>query len=144
MKKIFAILLSLLMVMSVCMAVSASEAVPFDSSWEISVTSQTGTSIKNAFDGDLSTNWHTNYKAEGSKILSHDECPHVITINFGKDTEISGWRYTPRKDNETGTVLLNGLEWTARSKENVVIEAGARVKVCAVDGVKVIVEQVEE
>ncbi|MBP3617398.1 MAG: NfeD family protein [Lachnospiraceae bacterium] len=46
--------------------------------------------------------------------------------------------------NETGTVLLNGLEWTARSKENVVIEAGARVKVCAVDGVKVIVEQVEE
>ena len=46
--------------------------------------------------------------------------------------------------NETGTVLLNGLEWTARSKENVVIEAGARVKVCAVDGVKVIVEQVAE
>ena len=99
MKKIFAILLSLLMVMSMCMAVSASEAVPFDSSWEISVTSQTGTSIKNAFDGDLSTNWHSNYKAEGGKILSHDECPHVITINFGKDTEISGWRYTPRKDN---------------------------------------------
>ena len=46
--------------------------------------------------------------------------------------------------NETGTVLLNGLEWTARSKENTVIAVGARVKVCAVDGVKVIVEQVEE
>ena len=46
--------------------------------------------------------------------------------------------------NETGTVLLNGLEWTARSKENTIIEAGARVKVCAVDGVKVIVEQVTE
>ncbi len=46
--------------------------------------------------------------------------------------------------NETGTVLLNGLEWTARSKENTVIATGARVKVCAVDGVKVIVEQVTE
>lgn len=46
--------------------------------------------------------------------------------------------------NETGTVLLNGLEWTARSKNEVVIEAGARVRVCAVDGVKVIVEQVTE
>ncbi len=46
--------------------------------------------------------------------------------------------------NEAGTVLLNGLEWTARSKDETVIEAGARVKVCAVDGVKVIVEKVTE
>ena len=46
--------------------------------------------------------------------------------------------------NETGTVLLNGLEWTARSKDETVIEAGVRVKVCAVDGVKVIVEKVTE
>ena len=46
--------------------------------------------------------------------------------------------------NGIGTVLLNGLEWTARSKNEAVIEAGARVKVCAVDGVKVIVEKVTE
>ncbi|MGN1084710.1 MAG: NfeD family protein [Lachnospiraceae bacterium] len=45
--------------------------------------------------------------------------------------------------NETGTVFLNGLEWTARSKNGSLIAAGARVKVCAVDGVKVIVEEVE-
>lgn len=44
--------------------------------------------------------------------------------------------------NGTGTVLLNGLEWTARSKDEAVIEAGVRVQVCAVDGVKVIVEKV--
>lgn len=43
--------------------------------------------------------------------------------------------------NGTGIVLLNGLEWTARSKDGAVIEAGARVKVCAVDGVKVIVKE---
>ena len=46
--------------------------------------------------------------------------------------------------NGTGTVLLNGLEWTARSKKVAVIEAGVRVRVCAVDGVKVIVEKVTE
>ncbi len=46
--------------------------------------------------------------------------------------------------NGTGTVLLNGLEWTARSKDEAVIEVGARVQVCAVDGVKVIVEKVTE
>ena len=99
MKKIFAIILSLLMVLPMCMAVSAEgETVPYDSSWEISATSQLGTSVMKAFDGDLTTNWHTNYTAEGGKILSHDECPHVITVNFGEETEISGWRYHPRKD----------------------------------------------
>ena len=46
--------------------------------------------------------------------------------------------------NGTGTVLLNGLEWTARSKDEAVIETGTRVKVSAVDGVKVIVEKVTE
>ena len=46
--------------------------------------------------------------------------------------------------NGTGTVLLNGLEWTARSKDETVIEAGARVQVCVVDGVKVIVKKVTE
>ena len=46
--------------------------------------------------------------------------------------------------NGTGTVLLNGLEWTARSKDETIVEAGVRVRVCAVDGVKVIVEKVSE
>lgn len=41
--------------------------------------------------------------------------------------------------NETGTVVLNGLEWTARSKEGTVIPAGTRVKICSVSGVKVFV-----
>ncbi len=45
--------------------------------------------------------------------------------------------------NGTGTVFLNGLEWTARSKSEEVIPLDTRVKVCAVDGVKVIVEKAE-
>lgn len=44
--------------------------------------------------------------------------------------------------NETGTVLLNGLEWTARSENGNLIAEGARVKVCSIDGVKLIVEEV--
>lgn len=46
--------------------------------------------------------------------------------------------------NGTGTVLLKGLEWTARSKNEAVIDAGARVRVCGVDGVKVLVEEIKE
>lgn len=41
--------------------------------------------------------------------------------------------------NETGTVVLNGLEWTARSVDETVIEAGAKVKVHGIDGVKLLV-----
>lgn len=44
---------------------------------------------------------------------------------------------------ETGTVRFNGLEWTARSSENTVIAAGAKVKVSSVSGVKVFVEEVK-
>lgn len=41
--------------------------------------------------------------------------------------------------NETGTVVLNGLEWTARSVDETVIETGAKVKVHGIDGVKLLV-----
>lgn len=41
--------------------------------------------------------------------------------------------------NETGTVVLNGMEWTARSVDESVIEVGTKVKVHGIDGVKVLV-----
>lgn len=44
--------------------------------------------------------------------------------------------------NQKGTIVLNGLEWTARSsKDDVIIPAGARVIVNEVKGVKVFVSQ---
>lgn len=46
--------------------------------------------------------------------------------------------------NGTGAVFLNGLEWTARSQAGALIAKGARVRVCAVDGVKVLVEEVKQ
>lgn len=45
--------------------------------------------------------------------------------------------------NQTGTVLLNGVEWTARSVEDEAkISSGARVEICRVEGVKVFVKEV--
>ena len=45
----------------------------------------------------------------------------------------------------TGTVMIKGMEWTARTEsDDVKIEKGAKVKVLRVEGVKVIVEPVTE
>lgn len=41
----------------------------------------------------------------------------------------------------TGQVVLNGMEWSAKAKENTIIEEGKVVRVTAVEGVKVIVEE---
>lgn len=43
--------------------------------------------------------------------------------------------------NNMGTVLINGLEWTARSKDSKVIPKDAIVKIVEITGVKVIVEE---
>lgn len=42
---------------------------------------------------------------------------------------------------ETGRVTLNQVEWMARSTENVVIEAGERVVIDSVSGVKLMVSK---
>ena len=41
----------------------------------------------------------------------------------------------------TGQVMINGVEWTARSKNNDIIEAGTVVVVDEISGVKAIVEK---
>ena len=43
---------------------------------------------------------------------------------------------------ETGAAVLDGKTWTARSKDESVIPAGAKVKVLEVQGVKLIVEEI--
>ena len=47
--------------------------------------------------------------------------------------------------NGTGTALLNGQEWTARSKEpEVTYAAGTMVRILEIQGVKLIVEKLQE
>lgn len=46
--------------------------------------------------------------------------------------------------NQTGTILLNGVEWTARSMEDRdIIPSGSRVEICRVEGVKVFVKEAD-
>lgn len=40
----------------------------------------------------------------------------------------------------TGAVRIDGVEWTARCKEDKIINAGETVKILQIDGVKVVVE----
>ena len=41
----------------------------------------------------------------------------------------------------TGQAVVNGLEWSARSKDGQIIEEGQVVRITAVEGVKLIVEE---
>ncbi len=47
-------------------------------------------------------------------------------------------------DRSTGRVQVSGLGWAARSYDNSVIQPGAKVGVCAIDGVKLIVVPIKE
>lgn len=40
----------------------------------------------------------------------------------------------------TGAIRINGVEWTARSEQDTVIEAGTQVRILRISGVKVFVE----
>ncbi len=56
-------------------------------------------------------------------------------------------RITERVDNlkETGTAVINGLEWTARAeRDEEIIEPGDQAEVVRISGVKVIVKKNEE
>lgn len=57
-----------------------------------------------------------------------------------------GARVVEKIDNnmETGVVFINGLEWTARSYEGTIIEAGKFAEIIEVRGVKLIVKEKKE
>ena len=46
--------------------------------------------------------------------------------------------------NESGTAVVNGLEWTARAAEDQIIPAGSKVRIVQVSGVKLIVTDKKE
>lgn len=110
MKKIISVLLACLTALSFSItAFAAEKELDFDPSWVVSASSDLGTTIEKAFDGDVNTYWHTKYTGADGVVTSHDECPHTITVNFGKKIKVSGWEYTPRIDNGTGTVLSHNI-----------------------------------
>lgn len=41
----------------------------------------------------------------------------------------------------TGQAVVNGLEWSAKSRDETIIDEGAIVRIVAVEGVKLVVEE---
>lgn len=44
---------------------------------------------------------------------------------------------------ETGTIFLQGIDWTARTNDDSVVSKDSIVKIVAIEGVKVIVEKID-
>lgn len=126
MKKIISALLSVLMLLSLTsVAFAAENVIAKDGSWVIDATSDMGATVEKAFDGDVNTYWHTKYTSDdGVNISSHDECPHTITVDFGKKIKVSGWEYTPRVDNGTGTILGHNIYASQDGKSFKLIYSG--------------------
>jgi len=68
---------------------------------------------QHAFDGDPSTIWHSNW---GESSPQH---PHTLTLDFGSEKTLRGFRYVPRENLGNGTlkdfvlqVSDDGTEWT--------------------------------
>ena len=47
-------------------------------------------------------------------------------------------------ENSMGAVYVDGKTWTARTVDEDIIPAGAQVRICKIEGVKLFVEKVEE
>lgn len=91
------------MLLSFTLALNAEEmTLKYSSDWKISASSG-GNSWFSLFDGNKDTMWHSTYKSKDGVILSHDECPFTIDVNFGEEKRVSGFHYIPRQDgNGTG------------------------------------------
>lgn len=74
---------------------ASDEIVP--DAWTVEASSAMGWGkAENVLDGDVSTIWHTEYKAEGSTITSKAPLPHTLTVTFSAEEQIAGLRYYPR------------------------------------------------
>ncbi|MDO5478136.1 MAG: discoidin domain-containing protein [Clostridia bacterium] len=73
--------------------------------WEVKLS---GSKVKDEaymrrpIDGDYVNYWHSDYKNEGSIIVSRDLPPHHIDITFPEVRELSGVEFTTRPDGEAG------------------------------------------
>ena len=104
MKKIFALILALLMIAGSVMSLSAAEGEYTDKDkWVLSGESHQN-SLGKLVDGDIKTYWHSYYEAEGSTITVKQEHPFRIKVEFPDKRDISGFCYTPRQDMQVGRV----------------------------------------
>lgn len=108
------------------MAEEASEFLVNRKEWKISVSSekQPWNGYLNLIDGSTATYWHSDYKDDGTNVLSKEVCPHWIEVVLPEVTEISGFAYVKRSDNNVGT--FEDYVFYASETEN-----GELEKICA-------------
>lgn len=110
MKRFTSVILSVLISVLFSLPIFAAEQeIKYDSSWKISVSSDLNNTLLRAFDGDENTFWHSHYTNEGSQITGYDKPPHIITVDFGKDMDISGWKYLRRSISFMGTIFTYNI-----------------------------------
>lgn len=76
-----------------------------DKTWIKTATSNDANNqIENAFDGNESTYWHTAYQTndDNTAIISNDQPPHIITVDFNQEMVVSGFTVVPRSGGDTG------------------------------------------
>ncbi len=125
MKKIFALVLSIvLMISSLYICVNAkvtevpvenlkeSEVLPERSTWKITASnSWKWGAAENMLDGDIKTMWHSYYKEQDGKAVDKAPAPYYIDIELPEKAEITGFVYAPRQDIDSGYVF----NWEAYS-----------------------------
>ena len=75
--------------------------------WDVRVNSTMGNqTIQLALDGNEKTYWHSKYEAKDGAVLSHDNPPYYVDIDFGTEQIISGINLVPRQDSINGNFIL--------------------------------------
>ncbi|MDP4133038.1 MAG: discoidin domain-containing protein [Bacillota bacterium] len=115
MKKLISLLLMLSLISCITIVeISGADLLAGKDKWSYTASSEfPGNPIKNAFDNDKSTYWHSKYTAEGSTITGHDNAPFRITVTLPAVTDISGFVYTTRSDMSTGNALSYNIYYSS-------------------------------
>lgn len=103
MKKLLALILSLIVALSLVTAVNASEYVSRDGWKATASTTDGGWVAELMLDGVDTSYWHSGYDHDDSS--NKDEAPFYLTFYLPNVTTISGLAYTTRTSNNTGAVL---------------------------------------
>ena len=95
MKKLFSLILILVMTISFISAFAENDGVlKNDGTWKITAnTTYSGREADYMIDGDESTYWHSYYETKDGKNINIAKPPHKITVDFGKEVTLSGWGY---------------------------------------------------
>ncbi len=123
MKKIFTLLLSVMLLLSSLSAINVcaeettateigieslkeSEVLPERSTWKITASSSwVHGAPEKMLDGNVKTMWHSYYKEQDGKAVDKTPAPFTIDIELPEESVVKGFTYVPRQDNISGYVF---------------------------------------